>query len=264
VKLRIFTGFSYLPFMIRILRVLYRLMVFPAATFVIVLVATFFKVFRLGPKHLSNIIRTWARLMRWLMRVEMEVSGNIPSVPAVIVSNHRSYLDVIMIPCSTTFAFVAKSSVQKWPIIGWGATMVSTIFVNREDPDSRRTTREQILQRLKENKSVIIFPEGTTHRGPDVLPFKPGMFYAAAQGDIPVIPVALEYQKPGMAWVGDDTFLGHFFREFHTRTIRIKVRFGEPLTDTDGEALNNTCHTWISEQALRMREEWDELRDAKS
>lgn len=249
--------------MIRTLRVVYRLFIFPTATIGTVLLTIVYKLFHVSEKRLSNVILSWARNMRFLMNVKVDVEGEIPNIAAVIVSNHRSYLDVIMIPCNNTFAFVAKASVKKWPLIGYGATNVSTIWVDRDDPDSRKNTRLAILDRLKDGKSIIIFPEGTTHIGPEVLPFKPGMFHAAAGNNIPVIPVALEYQKPGMAWVGDDTFLGHFFREFHTKTIRVKVKFGEPMISDDGDYLRDQAHEWISREAARMRREWDVDRDTK-
>jgi lyso-ornithine lipid O-acyltransferase len=250
--------------MIRTLRVVYRLIIFPTATIGTVLLTIAYKLFRVNEKRLSNVILSWARNMRFLMNVKVDVEGDIPDKAAVIVSNHRSYLDVIMIPCNNTFAFVAKASVKKWPLIGQGATNVSTIWVDRDDPDSRKNTRIAILDRLKDGKSIIIFPEGTTNIGPEVLPFKPGMFHAAAGNNIPAIPVALEYQKPGMAWVGDDTFLGHFFREFHTKTIRVKVKFGTAMTSDDGEELRLKAHEWITQETARMRKEWDDEREAKN
>ena len=94
------------------------------------------------------------------------------------------------------------------------AVGLKTIFVDRTNQESRRQTREDVKDRLNEGYSVIVFPEGTTYQAPDLGKFFPGMFFIAAEGEIPVIPAAIEYLDPEDAWAGSESLLQHYFRAF--------------------------------------------------
>ena len=199
----------------------------------------------------------WKNTTNWFMGVEVEFQGNIPSEPAIIMPNHRSYIDVTLLPSKIPLVYVAKAEVKKWPVIGWGADSMKTVWVDRNNADSRRHTREQIKKRLEDNQSVIVFPEGTTYAGPEALELKPGMFYIVAEGKFKVIPVAIEYQFVKDAWVGTDTFIPHFVSTFGKRKTKVKVRFGEPLWNEDGEKLRQEVHAWMNKNLVEMRQEWN-------
>lgn len=204
------------------------------------------------------VYKNWARFQRFHLNVKVDFQKPIPNEAAIIMANHRSYLDVVLVYPENPIVFVAKHEVSKWPLIGWGGKAVDTIWVKRDDPNSRKTTRLKIKERMKKNKSVMIFPEGTTSNGPGILPFKPGMFKTAAEGHFPIIPVALEYDNPKISWIGDDKFLPHFIRTFGKFEIKAKVRFGDALLGDNGEKLKHQCQDWIREQCAEMREEFSE------
>jgi 1-acyl-sn-glycerol-3-phosphate acyltransferase len=134
---------------------------------------------------------------------------------------------------------------------------MKVIFVDRDSVQSRRDTRATIKERLSEGLSVLIFPEGTTHIGPDVLPFKPGMFNTCAEGGFSIIPTAIEYQNRNMAWIGTDTFLPHFFRAFSHRAVCVSVSFGSPVSGSDPQALRTETQSWVENETMRLRNLWD-------
>lgn len=243
--------------MITTLRAFFRLLLFPTLSLLATFFILVFRLFRLPKGSILAVFNLWRGAQKLLLNIRVEATGNIPASGAIIMANHRSYLDVVMIPTQTPVVFVAKASVKKWPIIGWGADALSTIWVDRADPNSRKETRLKIVDRLKRGYSVIIFPEGTTSVGPGVIEFNPGMFYTIAGSGIPIVPVAIEYENQNVAWVGTDTFVPHFMREFGARYLRVKVAFGEPLVHDDGEVLRTTTKTWIDEHTRAFRADYD-------
>jgi 1-acyl-sn-glycerol-3-phosphate acyltransferase len=142
-------------------------------------------------------------------------------------------------------------------VLGFGAKASFSVFVDRNDKDSRRHTREQIADLMHQGFSVLIFPEGTTFEGPGVKQLKPGPFQIAQDGNFTVVPVALEYQDKEDAWVGDDTFQRHFLVCFRKPHIRMKIKFGEPRPITNWETDMLEVQSWLDAETRRMRGEFD-------
>ena len=117
-----------------------------------------------------------------------------------VMGNHRSYVDAVLFPVGFPVVYVGRIESKSWPIIGWGATLLGTIWVDRKSKDSRRATRAAVRERLSEGMGIVIFPEGTTFKGPQLLEYRPGMFYTCAEEGFPIVPVALEYRDPNIAW----------------------------------------------------------------
>lgn len=189
----------------------------------------------------------WCSSMLWCWGVRTVLHGTPPK-GGLIMANHQSYLDIWVIPKYTISVFVAKAEVRKMALVGWGASSVNTVYVDRTDKDSRKRTRDAIADRLRRGRSVIIFPEGTTHHGPEMLPLKPGMFYAAAEEGFPIVPVAIVYEDSNLAWVGDDPIGKHFFSNFGKWSHTAHVHFGEPLVGKDPETMMVQVRTWIERQ----------------
>ncbi len=189
--------------------------------------------------------------------IRVHVEGTVPTHASVIVSNHRSYIDAVMVPSPHPLVFVAKAEVRYWPIIGWGGSALRTIWVKRSSPESRKETRQEVLRRIQDELSVIIFPEGTTHDGPELLEYKMGMFKMCADGGFPITPIAMEYRDKDVAWIGSSTFLDHAFRSFGHRNIDVSVRFGEVQYGDDPVELRQRIHDWTSKACLEMRAAFD-------
>ncbi|MBI1288783.1 MAG: hypothetical protein GC178_14540 [Flavobacteriales bacterium] len=185
----------------------------------------------------------WSRVMLWTFGVKTIMHGQQPKV-GLMMSNHQSYLDIWIIPKFAITVFVAKAEVRKMPLVGWGASVVDTVYVDRSNKESRRATKNEIAERIRKGRSVIIFPEGTTGNGNGLLPLKPGMFHVAAEEGFPIIPVAIFYENPDLAWVGDDNMGAHFYRNFTKWTTTAHIVFGEPMIGTDGDELMNRYQRW--------------------
>lgn len=203
-----------------------------------------------------NYFRRWARSILRALGIAVRVSGQVPLEPALILPNHRSYIDVAFFQAWIRCCYVAKAEVRKWPLIGYGADKVHTLWVDRSSKDSRRETREKIRERLRQGHSVVVFPEGTTYKAPELGKFHPGMFYAAADGSIPVVPVAIEYRHADDAWIGADTFIPHFLKTFGKRRTEVRIAFGPRLTGTDGEVLLEKTRNWIADELAHLHAGW--------
>lgn len=205
-------------------------------------------------RHVIKVsFRAWAMSAVNLLGIRIDFQGEFPEIGTMILPNHRSYIDVVAFPLNTELTFVAKIEVRPWPIIGWGARAADTVWVDRSDKASRRRTRLEMASRLAEGRSAIIFTEGTTFKAPEMGELRPGMFYMAAEGDLPVVPVAIEYKNPDDAWIGKDTFIPHFLRCFGKKHTDMVVRFGPVMTGTDGEELRLRVQTWLQANLEEIR-----------
>ena len=188
----------------------------------------------------------WAKQVLVVCGIEATLEGEIPPGPMLLVANHRSYIDIAPILAHVPCAFVAKSELRSWPVLGKGASLGNTVFVERANSASRKATRSAILEKLRAGTSVVVFPEGTTSRAPGLLPFRPGVFSILANTEFAVLPIAVEYQNPEAAYVGNDTFLGHFLRVFSHRRTQVKVSFGPPIQHTNPTTLQESTWQWIA------------------
>ena len=185
--------------------------------------------------------------------IRIETSGPIPDHGVLVVSNHRSYLDIVVILSHLDAAFLAKMELRSWPIFGWAANKGNTVFVDRSSAESRARARDALAERLAQGISVVVFPEGTTTAGPGLLPFKNGIFHLACKKDIPVVPVAVSYENPKAAWIGDDFFLPHFLEIFKTSPLKARLSFGPEIRKENGDILKATAHSSIQHQLHAMQ-----------
>ncbi len=192
-----------------------------------------------------------------IMGVRIQWEGQFPEEPAVLMGNHRSYVDAILFPVGFPVVYVGRVESKSWPVIGWGASLLGTIWVDRKSKDSRRATRAAVRNRLQEGMGIVIFPEGTTYKGPELLEYRPGMFYTCAEEGFPIVPVALEYRDSDIAWVDKSWFIPHAFHHFGAKHIDVAVRIGEAVHMTDAEALRAHVHGWTEAQVLELRNRFD-------
>jgi 1-acyl-sn-glycerol-3-phosphate acyltransferase len=164
-----------------------------------------------------------------------QLRGTLPRGPCVLVANHLSYFDPVVLAAHTPLTAIAKTDVAAWPLVGDALRRLGTTFVDREDAMSGALALRRALRSLQSGVSVLVFPEGTTTRGDQVLPFRRGIFGAARRAGVPVIPVALRYDRPEVAWVGDDSFLPHYVRAMAQPCTRVTVEYLSPLTTERGQ-----------------------------
>lgn len=237
-----------------VILLVFRSIVFIVLTIVCTIVALVGSIFG-GHKWALGTQRFWSIVMLKVFGVKTVIHGEKPEV-GLMMSNHQSYIDIWLIPKYAITVFVAKAEVKKMPLVGWGASAVDTVYVDRSSKESRRATKNEIAGRLKKGRSVIIFPEGTTGDGNGVLLLKPGMFFAAAEEGFPIIPVAIYYENPDLAWVGDDPMGGHFYRNFRRWTTTAHIAFGKPMLGDDGEELMYRYQNWVEEKLETLKKQY--------
>lgn len=212
-----------------------------------------------SPEMGYRYAQTWARRMCRIVGLRIEVEGEIPTGGCIVMPNHRSYSDIFATLSLKSASFVARHDLRNWPLIGYAAELVGTIFVKRDSNESRKQTLQIMKEVLDAKHSITIYPEGTTFRGPGILDFKPGTFRLAAEGGFPVVPVALEYEYDDAAWVGNDTFVPHFIRIFGSPQTRLKLRYGKPLLADSGDELRRQAHAFTAMAVAELRKEWGKV-----
>ncbi len=190
--------------------------------------------------------------------IRTTVYGELPTTQGLIVANHRSYFDPIVIVNHLHAFPVAKKEVASWPLIGYICKISGVLFVDRKDPESRQKTSESIKMALSKGHSVINFPEGTTTSLPTTVDFNYGSFAMATKIEAAVIPVAIDYKEPTDAFVGDDTFIPHFLKSFGKLTTEIKITYFSSLFSDDAEYLLKTSKQLIDKELIRFRKDWDD------
>jgi 1-acyl-sn-glycerol-3-phosphate acyltransferase len=179
-------------------------------------------------------LRDASRDVLALHGIACSASGAQVPVQAVLVSNHVSWLDPLVIAAHAPCVPVSKVDVSAWPLIGALARDLGVVFVSRGDPGSGASALRALLGALHAGACVLNFPEGTTSAGEGVLPFRPGLFGLALRTGAPIVPVAIRYEPRSLAWTGDASFLPHYLALASSRGARVSVRFGEPLAPAPG------------------------------
>ncbi|MBK7938524.1 MAG: 1-acyl-sn-glycerol-3-phosphate acyltransferase [Lewinellaceae bacterium] len=233
------------------LRLVWRLFFFLTYTAMIVAEIRIRKLLgQSGMRDAMHVRRRWANNLVSGVGICGQTTGNPPDFPCILVSNHRSYVDPILMLREVYGYPVAKAELENWPIIGKGAKLAGILYLRRENSGSRVNALRQMEEKIAEGFSVIIFPEGTTSGLAGTLPFKKGVFQLAAKTGIPVVPVALVFKDKQDFWIGKETFLSHAGRRFREKTIYIDVHYGPTLLDADAETLLSQAKNWIETQLL--------------
>jgi len=151
----------------------------------------------------SRIIRTWARAVARCLALHVTVEGTPPRGGFVLVSNHISYLDLLLFVQFIDVVFVAMSQLRPVPILGAIVAKAGTIFIDRSSKRDAMRVVGDVESVVRRGGGVVLFPEATSSDGRDVLPFKPALLESAIRLGQPVQYAVLRYQQPGVAWWGD-------------------------------------------------------------
>lgn len=194
-------------------------------------------VFRLRGR--SGVTPPNALWLQWMLYValriiggRLQVAGTIPR-SGLIVSNHLSYIDIAVLGSACPCAFVSKAEVRSWPFIGWAADLAGTVFVRRARRREVTGQVEDIKRALARGVPIVLFPEGTSTDGSQVLAFRSALLQAALETGCNVTPAALTYRAdpPGdtvndICWWGGVGFLPHLWRFLALASFEAGVVFG--------------------------------------
>ena len=196
--------------------------------------------------HALRIRQRWALAVTRLLGLKIQEEGlPVPEGTCLYVSNHRSYMDPIVALRQIRALPVAKAEVSGWPLVGFAARSTGILYVKRESRRSRSNTLQAMNEALNEGKSILIYPEGTTHLEPTTTTFRKGAFRLATDEQIPVVPMAIEYGRKEDAWVGDATFLPHFLSTFGRRRTEVRIRYGQAVMHPEYPVLLKETREWI-------------------
>jgi 1-acyl-sn-glycerol-3-phosphate acyltransferase len=193
----------------------------------------------------------FCRLLLPLLGMRLRVAG-APAAGAFIVVNHISWLDVIALGAARPCVFVAKSQVASWPVFGALARSQRTIFVDRSDRSALSAVNDAIAAALKQGACVVLFAEGTSSDGTQVLPFKPAHFAPAIAARAQVAPAAIGYFEKGAAsrrpaWYGDMDFVSHVWAILRGAPYECRLLFGPAVSSVglERKALAACCENIV-------------------
>ncbi len=197
---------------------------------------------RLLPDDADATLERQAYLARLAVEIcscsgfEARARGPIPDQgPTIVISNHVSWQDPIMIGRVLPSIPIAKHEVRGWPLVGGLARGLDVLLLDRDSPHSGARVLLRARALLQRGASVLAFPEGTTTTGEGVLPLHRGMFGLAIRLGLPVVPIGLRYTQAGTAWVGDLSFFPHYLRTVARPCTSARLEFGAPLNPRRGE-----------------------------
>lgn len=206
-----------------------------------------------------HLFQRSARGVLWLLGVRTIVEGACPAPPFLLVSNHLGYLDIVVYAAKLPTRFVAKQEVRRWPVIGFLAWAMDTIFIDRTVRRDSVRVLDQLGTAMAAGDGVTLFAEATSSAGQSVLPFKPALLEWAATTSSPVHYGSVSYRTPpgtspahlAVCWWGDMTFGRHLIALAQLPRIDATLRLGaEPIMDPDRKQLASRLHQAVSAQFI--------------
>lgn len=194
----------------------------------------------------APFIARWARLGAFCLGVRVRRVGPLPPPGSLVVANHQGYVDIVTIGSLFPCIFVARHDMRGWPLFGQLAASGATIFLNRQNRRAGVRGLAQVREALRVGATVIAFPEGTSSDGTGLLPFRTGVFQAAVDAGVPVVPAAIAYlslngqplsedSRHRVGWYRGEPFFRHLVSLGSCRQVEAEVRLGEPLFPPHGD-----------------------------
>ena len=191
--------------------------------------------------------------------IKIKTFGKVSiNFPILLISNHASYLDIIILGSLYKTSFIAKKEISKWPLLGILAKLQNTIFIDRR-VSSLKNQENQIIKHLNEKKNLVIFPEGTSSDGNRVLPFKSSLFNIFEKNlnsKILVQTITIVYKKingipmnrierKNITWHSNMDLIPNIFNVLKKLSIEVEVIFNDeflPSKEYDRKKL--ALHCW--------------------
>ncbi len=213
---------------------------------------------RLSRSHSPDLHERAEWLHRWspqalrALKIEVEHTGT-PPPDGLLVLNHLSYIDVLVVSSVVPCAFVSKDEVERWPLVGWYCKIAGTIFIDRTNRnDTHRVTRA-LNDRFAIDQLVVLFPEGTSTDGSKVLRFHPSLFEAPISSDQTVTAAHLHYEETqgdptqDICFWGDMVFFPHLLRLLGIRGAKAHLSFGSSAHYTGRKTAAIETHAQVLE-----------------
>ncbi|HVW74155.1 MAG TPA: lysophospholipid acyltransferase family protein [Rhizomicrobium sp.] len=202
---------------------------------------------KLGSRAARTFPYRYHRMVAALFGIHIRTIGRpVTGEGVLMVANHTSWADIVIFSAVAPLSFVAKAEVARWPLFGTLARLQRTVFVERARRSATGEIRDEIRDRLLAGDTLLLFPEGTSHDGNRVLPFKSALLGAAeavlANGQhVKVQPVSAAFTglhglpmgretRPLFAWYGDMEMVPHLWEALMAGPLDVVVQFHPPFS----------------------------------
>jgi 1-acyl-sn-glycerol-3-phosphate acyltransferase len=220
------------------IRAIYRILLIAISLLVVIPI--------LNKTNGSKVAQVWAKWLASHIGITIEIIGIIPDTkPVLFVANHKSFIEGIAILSKVQTSFVGMAEIQTWPVIGYAAKRIETVFVKRDDTVSRGAAKSAICDKLNSGHSVLVFPEGKTQPGLNLARFFPGSFMSANASNVAVHPIAVWYSDDSVSWPDGETFAENFLRVFSKKGFTVYLHFGPDVADLTGSKSCENAKNWI-------------------
>lgn len=232
------------------IRIMLKLVAFILATsfyYFLIVAGNLFKPLGLDHFRWSTFFKQkWGKAISRIIGLKISVIGSPPSPPFFLVSNHLSYIDVWVLYSQLKCTFIAKSDVKDWPVAGFVLKTCGVLFVDRGRRGDVTRVNDEVSKSLTNSQGVILFPEGTTSAGADILPFKSSLLQYPAENELPLHCATLRYDTPvgeipafqSICWWDDTPFFKHFINVLKMKEFSATVTFsGESIVNSNRKEL---------------------------
>lgn len=200
----------------------------------------------------------WAKAFAAIANMKIEVIGTPPRPPFFLVSNHLSYTDIPALRAVVEGVFVAKADIESWFLAGKIVRDMGAIFINRSNRRDIPRAGSEVVKRIESGEGVIIFPEGTSTKGEEVLPFNSSFLEFAAKNNLPVSYASISYKisddedakaSDFVCWWEDISFGEHMLRLFRLKGFTAVITFGdEPIIKSNRKELAHELRERVREK----------------
>lgn len=177
-------------------------------------------------KRWDAIRQNWHRSICRVLGLSITITGETGLGAGLVVANHISWLDIVVLGSFSHLDFIAKEDVAHWPVLGYLAKNAGTLFIRRGDAVQTQAAAEQMAWRLRQGRQLMLFPEATTTTGERVLRFQTKLFKPAQLADSSVQAVAIRYDGAAATiapFVGDDDFVSHLWRTLQLTRLEVHL-----------------------------------------
>ncbi|MEZ4751511.1 MAG: lysophospholipid acyltransferase family protein [Bdellovibrionota bacterium] len=198
---------------------------------------------RLKSRSRTRITRFYSSWIAWALGLRVRQYGDRPlaASPLLIVANHLSYLDILVLFSSYPCRFITSVEVRDTPFLGWLCRCAGCLFVERREPRRIGAEVRAVASTLEGEEALVLFPEGTSGNGERVLPFKTSFLQCAIETGATVAPICLVYEsidgqnvdsanRDDVYWYGDMSFFPHLKRVMRLHRVEIGLHYLNPIT----------------------------------
>ena len=199
------------------------------------------------------LIQWWSKRTTEILGLTITQKGKHTNVTSLLVSNHISFLDIVILASVFPVTFLSKSTIRYWPVFGFLAYGFGVIFIQRNNKKVLHAVTNSLTTALKQKRSLVLFPEGTTTTGRVVGKFHSSLFQAAINAAKPVQPVALRYHNNGefddsASYIGKDNFIITLISILAKSKTEVEVTICDAINsdDMNRRELSSLSHNLIS------------------